>query len=522
MNKWAIRIGLAWTFVGVLFLSLMAPASASPLVWQEEGEQEEGEQEEEFEDPVRQDDREPGTYSNQESDQPASGMGTATDLEMQAAREVYNDVTQPIEIGSRRLGRIATQPREVFRMGGFTFFPELREEVIWDSNLFLTERQVKSSWLFRHILGGYAYGEFADQRVRLDLGYQVEFNNYTRNPVRIPSGTGVGVSPPRDIDHSQQFANARLRFDYNRFFASAQWKYENLYDPIRIDLENPVPGSPLVFNGEDLRRNLVMAEARAGFHADDDRMLTFEGRYQFLSAQYNASQLSFFDSHENRFSARGSYRVAARHSVYGEFVYGIRDYTDPSNSNVVPALAEANRLNDEIYREYALGFTGEVQDNVTYEARLAYRYDNFEEDSALGFVEEKINRPGSSDNKHRDLVGSLAVTAVPTDELSVSARYLRAIAGSPSSNFQVIDRIDSYALYDFTPEATGRLAGFYEHSNPSNAQRVSRYGIGAGILYRLTPNVQLGLDYEYRYRISQVRFGDYLRHQFALTIALSF
>jgi hypothetical protein len=376
---------------------------------------------------------------------------------------IAQDFLYTSEIGARTVGHVPLWPRGPLKLGPVLLFPYVTASLGWTSNVYQDEDE-DSSWYAS--AGGGLAGEyiFLGGRGSVTFGADLTYRRYfTRddNATEWVTGIGIGYKFPRN------------------WWIRAGVKWEHLSDPIRIEDKG------------ELERDQIYPYLDIGVDEVFGNKINIEAGIDFRYANYEEREFKTSDRREWDFHLKVSYPFLKDQTR----IYVRYDYTW--------ADRRSRRINDQDGgHQLSAGVEGLF--NVTKSGRLrgfiefGYRRNMYDGPNSFGLGTDTIYT--DDDDAHGILTVGAGLEYLMGAKTSVDLRYLRDLEFSASSNYQVIDRLDLGLTHNITRCLLGRLAGFFEHGDPSEGSSFTRYGAGLGFRYVFDPNIDFHADVDWSRR----------------------
>ncbi|HET6202158.1 MAG TPA: outer membrane beta-barrel protein [Planctomycetota bacterium] len=410
-------------------------------------------------------------------EEPAVKPLSPSDLE--AYEELTDLVEVPTEIGARRLGAIDTRPTSLLRALGMRFFPVFSQEFQWDDNVLLEDPGSEdSARLDVTRLGLFTRGAFWGGRGEVDLGYLLR-------------SVHTNADSSTFDDFQEHFGAGSVRVDGSAGFARAGFKLENRTQPVAIQATGPV------FAQDE--RDIRSLYAQVGVFPSAHTLL--DVGVDQSEVDHDVRSLSHLDGTQRQFSARAGLRTGAESLVYVKGGVGTWKF------DAGPTLA----LADDDFAFATVGLEWTRLEALEVVAEIGARSDDFDDSGTF--------EPG---DKNTEVVGSVRARAALGPDTRLSGALLRTVAPATASNFQLVNRLDVSLDRLFGDRLRGRGGTFVEQSDPSEQDDSRRVGLGFGLRYELSHNIDFGADYEWRRRDADEPGGDYRDSRLTFGFGLRF
>lgn len=393
--------------------------------------------------------------------------------------------------GFRRLGSVPIWPRGEMKFGGFRIFPFMRQAVEWEDNYYLQPSTGSASgdhgrqpqWTHVNELGAMADTALAGGRLKIGIGADSVWN------VR------YGDAPPDTWDFQ---GNVVATYSWpTGVWLSGGMTYERRHDP--DDLPNL---------SDDFGRSDRQAFLNLGFDRDIffGSKLKYEvgvttGNYQSQDVEY-----SDMDRQETTLHVKVSYpflRETTRLFVLTRYRFDNRQsdaVNDGKTFGMNVGMEGSIPLREGEYRsirgQLSVGFEDSLYDNDVYRRGS----------------EQVI---ADDDRTATNLNVQAALTYTMSPRSSASLSYLHGTEFSFYGNYQVVDRVDLTFTHNFSRRVTGRVAVYYEHTDPSGdnppetippndlthgSGNMNLEGLGVGVRYAYNEwmDIDLSADVENR------------------------
>jgi hypothetical protein len=401
--------------------------------------------------------------------------GGSTESVEETFFRLSRDFVTVAEDGFKPLGSVPIWPRGDLKFIGIRIAPWIREAVQYDNNYYdHTETGPTAGDHGRHgqvthinEVGALADTNLAGGRLRLnamaDSLWYVNYNNVAD-----------------EWDFNSAFG-ATYRWDTG-VWVSAGVSYERRHDP--ADLPN-------------LSNDYARSSTSTFFNLGMDRDIFFgtKIKWEFGVQTYTekAQDQAFENGDRTEWTAfvkasypflRDTTRIFVRLSETW-YNNNSSELNDGKSFGMNVGLEGSIPLRQGEYR----GLRGQV--SVGFESAL-YDAGTYQRGSAT--VQSDQNRDATNLNVQ------VALQYIMSPKSTVDLRYLHGTEFSFYGNYQVVDRVDLTFSHNFTRQLTGRVATFFEHTDPSGnnpqntvpsnnyyheAHNVTRWGVGAGVRYAI-------------------------------------
>ncbi len=364
-------------------------------------------------------------------------------------------------------GRIEPLPRQIFKLGPVELLPKIDEQVVYDDNVFLTEKDEERDFILRTGLGLLADYRFGSNQHRLSAGYDMTRHWFLGGEAK---------------NFVEQLASVQLELRFRRLELAIGDRFEDRTDPILS-----------VFTGK-IERNINTVHGRAAWREDE---WTLELRAQRSTTAFDDSSFEAFDRDEDLASLEWSARAEEELTGFARLDGMARSF-------------DQNALNDMDGVAGSVGVRARRGTEIDAMARVGVRAESFDDGAATDADDSAIN-PELEARLRWWLIQSAAL------ELRVE----RTTEFSPISNYEVASRGEVTWMHQLETRLSARVGSGIEHIDPSNTDAsFVRYTFGAGMRYALSDNADLTLGWRLRMRHTRAATGDYSGNQFTLGVAL--
>lgn len=427
----------------------------------------------------------------------------ATDEKPETLEETFfrlsRDFVATSDDGFRRLGSVPIWPRGELKIGGFRIFPYLREAVEFENNFFRQPNTGPSSadeglereWTWVNEVGLLADKALMGGRLRVSGSADSVWN------VRF------GENSPDTWDFSGQ-VGATYTFPSGVWLRGG-YHWERRHDPADF------PGVTNDFGRTNQRAFFSLGLDRDIFFGSK---LRYEAGIQTNNETAQDESFEDIDRQETTVYLKASYPFLRRDETR---IFGLVRYRRDDR--------QSERLNDGDTVGFNVGIEGTLplregeyrslrgQVSIGFEDSL-YSNDDFRAGEARGIAD--------SDRDATNLSLQVAIQYLMSPRTTWDLRYLHGTEFSFFGNYQVVDRVDLAFTHNVTRQLTGRIAAFYEHTDPSStrpnetipgnefstsANNVNRLGLGAGIRYVINEWLDLDLSADMERRNDHTDFS---------------
>lgn len=364
-------------------------------------------------------------------------------------------------------GRIEPQPRNLFKLGPVEILPKLDEQLVYDDNVFLTERGKKDDFILRTGVGAVADYHFGEGAHRLSAGYDMTRDWF------------IGGEAKNFVE---QLASAQLELRFNKLQFAVGDRYEDRTDPILS-----------VFTGK-IERTINTVHGRAAWR---DETWQLELRAQRSTTAFDDKAFQGFDRDEDFASLEFS--KAAEDDVWGF-----------ARVDAMARSFDHAGLNDMDGVAASVGVRAKKGEELDGMVRIGARFESFD-DGAATDADDHATTP--------ELEARVRWWVVKSGAFEV--RLDRTTEFSPVSNYETASRGEVTWMQQLESRLSARLGGGVEHVDPSNTDApFVRYTLGAGLRYALLDNADLTFAWRLRLRNTRASTGDYAGNQYTLGLAV--
>jgi hypothetical protein len=364
-------------------------------------------------------------------------------------------------------GRVEPLPRQMFRLGPVSLLPKWDEEVMYDSNVFLTDDDEQDDFILRSRVALLADWQMASSGHRISAGYDMLRNWFMGGEAK---------------SFVEQLASAQVELNFKHVRATVGDRYEDRTDPI------------LAVFTQKVERRLNTVYGTLGWYDDSTYV---ETKAQDVDTKYDDFNFEQFDRDEG----------------YAHVEYGWRQQDELwlfARAGVVDRKFDENQLNDMFGETLSVGARWSKSPEVDASLRVGVKIEQFDDDVATDGEDSAVNP---------DVEARAIWWPVRRD--GVDLRYVHTTEFSPVSNYEVLDRVE----LGWTRLLSGRIrsrAGFgVERVNPSSlADTFVRYSVGAGLAWRVLEFVDVTANWRLRIRATSTPNGDYTDNQVSVGFAV--
>ena len=364
-------------------------------------------------------------------------------------------------------GRLEPLARHILKFGPVELLPKLDQEIVYDDNVFLTEKQTERDFISKTYLGMLAEYGFGGGSHHLSAGYDQMRNAF------------LGGDASNFVE---QVASGQVDLGFQHLKVTFGDRWEDRTDPILA-----------VFTAK-IQRTINTPHALVGWH-EESWYCDVSG--QDVTTKYHDPVNEEFDRSEGLASLETGF--LAREELWA-FVRV--DATNRSFDN--PGLNDGRG-------------TG-VQVGVR-----AKRGDEIDALVSVGALSEKFDDNFATDANDTALnvVGEARLRWWVTRSAAFDARLLRVSEFSPVSNFEIDNRAEVGWMQQLDTRLSARGGVGVEYINPSNtSDTFTRWTLGAGLRYALLANADLTLSWRLRVRSTDAPNGDYTENQYTLGFSI--
>ena len=411
------------------------------------------------------------------------------------------------DLGVRRLGAVPIWPRGDLKIGNVRILPYLREGVEYQSNFYkksLTgangaENANESAWTHQNQVGILADMALAGGRLNLAASADVIWNvRYDEgNPDRGRSANGNLIDPekPDTTEFTGEFA-AAYRFP-SGVYVRGGIAFEQRDDPIDAD-----PSST-----EFQRTN-----RRTFLTAGMDRDIIFGSKFRFELGMNVRDTIGRTDGLDDLDRTETGFYLKASYPFWKNTtrIFGRARYRQDER--------ESDRINDGDVLGFDAGIEGSIplregeykglrgQVSIGFDSAL-YESDTF------GTGPTAVIRDDG--RRNASLSASAILQYMMSRKTTIDLRFLRTNQFSFHGNYQIVDRFDLSVVHNISPSLAGRVATFFEYSDPSGLLRQrpvaggpegpdypssTRFGVGTGLRYKLNDWLDADMNFEWERR----------------------
>jgi hypothetical protein len=402
---------------------------------------------------------------------PTDQAAESTEVLVAADTTAWQTLTQDLftsgESSVADPGRIEPLARHILKLGPVELLPKFDQDLVYDDNVFLTERQTERDFISRTrlgIVGDYAFG---GGQHHISAGYDMLRNVFLGGDAK---------------DFVEQLASAQLDLSFQHLKITVGDRYEDRTDPILA-----------VFTAK-VERVINTPHALVGWHEDTWYM---DVSAQDVTTRYDDPSFQQYDRSEGL----ASFEVGrlAREDVW---TFARVDATDRTFDNA--------GLNDGHGVDLLVGARvrrGEELDSMVSIGVLSEHFDD--------------TVPTDADNSALNVIGEGRVRWWVTRSSALDARILRTSEFSPVSNYEIDNRVELGWMQQIDSRLSARGGVGVEYVNPSSPDDTfTRYTVGAGLRYALLANADLTLNWRLRLRSTSAANGDYTDNQFSLGFSI--
>ncbi|MBI1851733.1 MAG: hypothetical protein HYR85_15435 [Planctomycetes bacterium] len=431
----------------------------------------------------------------EEEEQPEEERANAERIPAEVYQRLADALTTASETGLTRPGEIQTLPRYALKMGDVRLFPQYRQTVRFDDNIFLTDtvagrrragftnpEKDARKWdiRFEEKPGIFAEVPFAGGEDTFNVGYEANFVNFMRRH------QGFGFI--------EQFAGANVNLKFNNLRFKTGDRYELRYDPIETQFAGVSSGGQIT---NQLKRGINTYWYEAALNSDKLE-LENDFKYEYIDFK-GPGFITRADRDELTYSFIGGYYAESDLRFFLEYDYVTRRQRE-------------HFIGDSFFNRYSIGVNGKLGDSIQTFSRIGWRHELLETNAPIG---DPDGRDGgvdvSSDN------------SVQLDEYTqLKLEYVRESEFSIQSNWQIVDHGEVGLQYTLYQNLLGKVGYFIEHVDPSRGDTFTSGGFGVGIKYVIEERVDFDMDYAFRYRIANAAGSDYYDHSISAALTFKF
>jgi hypothetical protein len=386
------------------------------------------------------------------------------------AQEEGNDprISPPV----LKIGNECYPPKGRITAGPIRLHPFFSEQITYDDNIYLTQRDRKSDTIFT-TEAGYRADLYVFEHSFL-TGYRAFIHTYLQE------------SDANNIEHSGDIS---CGLKTKNLTVSFKELYQYLVNPVTI------------WQTERMRRGENEATLSALYKAAKSSL---ELKVTDNLADYRKKLFNDFDHNEIIFSVTGKYRYSPKTNLLLRADYGDFKFRE-------------NVQNDYTYLQILTGIDGEVTGKTRYSLEV-------------GFTSQEADRkPKTAAKDEFSGITALAkATHTMSDKSSAEASFLRQLEYSVESNYQVVDKFEGSFKHLWTPKIGSRARFFFESANPGKVETTPqpryawRVGAGVSAWYEIKDYLYAGFDYEYRRKLSNADNASYYDNKTYFHLTLLF
>lgn len=364
-------------------------------------------------------------------------------------------------------GRLEPLARHILKFGPVELLPKFDENLVYDDNVFLTEKQTERDFIARTYLGLLAEYTFGGGSHHISAGYDQMRNVFLGGDAK---------------NFVEQVAGAQVDLGFQHLKVTLGDRWEDRTDPILA-----------VFTAK-IQRTINTPHALIGWHE--------EGWYAEVSGQqvttkYHDPVNEEFDRSEGLASIETGF--LAREDLW---TFVRVDATQRSFDN--PGLNDGRGVGVQ------LGARGKRGDEVDAMISVGVLSEQFDDNFATDANDSAVN-----------LVGEARLRWWVSRSAALDARLLRVSEFSPVSNYEIDNRAEIGWMQQLDTRLSARGGVGIEYINPSNtSDTFTRYTVGAGLRYALLANADLTLSWRLRVRSTDAPNGDYTENQYTLGFSI--
>jgi len=344
-------------------------------------------------------------------------------------------------------------PRGIISLWKFRIHPFLRQELEYDSNIYLDSDGARDDFIYFTSAG--LRVDLLPQSHELNFGYKVRIYEY------IQSGKLDRFEHVADIRGVLAFSDIRLEVSN---------VFEKLHDPLNFWYTRAV------------RREVDTLSAS---------VLGSLGRFR-LGVQYSFQWYDFhgvfdgLDHMAHSLGAQVKFEFSPRLEAIIDYSFGWLDYS---------------RVGYDDYQTHTVyaGFTGLLTAKIRGLAKLGYIYQIFQTTT-------------TADPSFRGFTGLLTVSWAPTENHRIDLSYMRQMEISQFRSYQVVDRGELRMETHFGPKVSISLFAMLEFTDPADRPGAPTYQnqwflrstLGARIEYRPQDWLALGARFEWQHRFTDI------------------
>lgn len=406
-----------------------------------------------------------------EQNAPAENAPASSEIVVPADTVAWQTLTEDLftsaETSVADPGRLEPLARHILKFGPVELLPKFDENLVYDDNVFLTEKNTERDWIAKTYLGLLADYTFGGGSHHISAGYDQMRNLFLSGDAK---------------DFVEQTASGQVDLGFQKLKITFGDRWEDRTDPILA-----------VFTAK-IQRTINTPHALVGWHE--------EGWYAEVSGQdvttkYHDPVNEEFDRSEGLASLETGF--LAREDLW---TFVRVDATNRSFDN--PGLNDGHGYGLQV------GAKGKRGDEV--DAMMS-----------VGFLDESFDNKFATDSSNSavNAVGEARLRWWVTRSAALDARLLRVSEFSPVSNYEIDNRAELGWMQQIDTRLSARGGFGIEYINPSNtSDTFTRWTVGAGLRYALLANADLTLNWRLRIRSTDSPNGDYTENQYTLGFSI--
>jgi hypothetical protein len=354
-------------------------------------------------------------------------------------------------------------PRGKITLWKFRLHPFLRQELEYDSNIYLEEDDAQDDVLWFTSAGVRA--DLLPDTHELNLGYKLRVFEF------VQSGKLDRIEHVADVRGLLAFSN--LRVEVTNIF-------EKLHNPLNFLYTRAIRRYV-----DTLRLSALGSLGRFRLGAD----------YQFQWYDFRGA-FDDLDHMSHTVSGRVKVEVSPRVELLADYSFARVDY-----SKDVFAMGPYDDF--DLHSVYA-GLGGLLSSKVRALLKGGYIY-------------QVMRGSATRDPGFQGVSGLLTVTWVPTENLRIDASYMRQLEISQFRSYQVVDRLELKFEQHFGPKVTAQVYGCGELTDPADRpggvadenEWFLRLSFGLRLEYNVQEWLATGAWFEYARRITDITGNEY-------------
>jgi polysaccharide export outer membrane protein len=423
-------------------------------------------------DDKKQDDKKAkATDASADQNAPAEAAPAASEIVVPADTVAWQTLSEELftsaETSVADPGRLEPLARHIVKFGPIELLPKFDENLVYDDNVFLTEKQTERAWIARTGLGLLTDYTFGGGSHHLTAGYDQMRNYYLSGDAK---------------NFVEQVASGQIDLGFQHLKITLGDRWEDRTDPI------------LAVFTDKIERTINTPHGLVGWHAD---RWYADVSGQQVTTRYHDPVNAEFDRAEGLASLETGYLAREELWTFVRVDATSRSFDNPG-------------LNDGRGAGIQFGARGKRGDEIDALVSVGVLSESFDDNFATDADDTAINA-----------VGEARVRWWVTRSAAFDARLLRVSEFSPVSNYEIDNRAEVGWMQQIDTRLSARGGVGIEYINPSNSSDTfTRYTAGAGLRYALFANADLTLNWRTRIRSTSAPNGDYTENQYTLGFSI--